>query len=296
MRALVTGSSGFVGRHFVKTLQERGYNVNKVDIVGGLDCRTLFKMWPDVHYDLVIHCAANVGGRLKIDGSPLWIAENLSIDVAMFQWALKARPEHIVYFSSSAAYPIALQQRGHGKYLHEDMISDLVSLPDSTYGWSKLTGERLAKLAVEQGLKIHIVRPFSGYGEDQSREYPFGAFLQRVVQGDNPFEIWGDGTQVRHWIHIDDIVEAVLLMVERKIYGPVNLAAGEPITFLELAEKFFHYSGRTRSIVTCPEAPTGVHYRAADTSRLQRFYVPKISIDEGIQRALAYRRAAPPAR
>jgi nucleoside-diphosphate-sugar epimerase len=57
-------------------------------------------------WDLVVHCAANVGGRATIDGNPLWVAENLELDAAMFRWAVAMRLPRVVYYSSSAAYPV----------------------------------------------------------------------------------------------------------------------------------------------------------------------------------------------
>ena len=242
-------------------------------------------------FDLVIHCAANVGGRQKIDHSPLWVADNLGIDSAFFQWALDAKPDHIVYFSSSAVYPIDLQTEDAWEPLYEWQVERSngdFGLPDATYGWSKLTGEYLAEIARANGLNVHVVRPFSGYGEDQSADYPFGAFRDRVIRREDPFEIWGDGTQIRHWIHIDDIVAAVMRMVELDDYGPVNLAQGAPVTFNEFAELWFDVAGWRPSVFRhVLVAPTGVHGRAARTARLRAFYTPQITLREGIERALA---------
>jgi nucleoside-diphosphate-sugar epimerase len=123
----------------------------------------------------------------------------------MFQWALRTKPDHVVYYSSSAAYPIDLQGYGSEHKLVEDDIDlDNVRLPDLTYGWAKLTGEILAKYAEQEGLRVHVFRPFSGYGEDQDLTYPFPSFIHRGVHRYNPFSIWGTGKQVRDFIHIED--------------------------------------------------------------------------------------------
>lgn len=287
MRTLVTGAAGFCGRHFVSALwcsPGSFHSVDTIDVRTNMDCREWFAQPPNERYDLVIHCAAVVGGRAKIDGDPLAIADNLSIDAALFRWAVRAKPRHLVYFSSSAAYPVQLQQRGCTAPLREEWINDCIALPDQTYGWAKLTGERLAQQARREGVNVHVVRPFSGYGTDQDDDYPFPAFMARARRGDNPFDIWGDGTQVRDFIHIDDVVAAVMLMVENDISGPVNLGTGVATSFRELAHMV---TKRMPALRFHRDKPVGVHWRVADVTALHRFYVPRISLAEGIERAWA---------
>ncbi len=282
-KALVTGSAGFVGKRFCKKLDELNYDITCIDIVDGKDARDFFRK-DNTKYDLVVHLAAVVGGRAKIEGEPLSVAVDLSIDAEAFQWAVRTRPENFVYYSSSAAYPIELQRPGATNKLSEWQI-DLydVRLPDFTYGWSKLTGEVLAKYAQSEGLRVHVFRPFSGYGEDQDTSYPFPAFIQRAIKRENPFEIWGDGTQTRDFIHIEDVVNATLKAVDLNVPGPINLCTGVPTSFNHLAEKIFdQIPGYDPEILHKYEAPVGVHYRVGDPTKLLSFYTPKITLEHGI--------------
>lgn len=289
--ALVTGSAGFAGRHFTQALEERGYFVRGIDTAYGEDALDYFST-NHARFSLVVHCAAVVGGRAVIDGDPLAQAVNLQLDAAMFRWALRARPGRVVYVSSSAAYPVHLQKLEQRYRLTEDDIDSRFSrtaagVPDQLYGWAKLTGENLAHRARQAGLEVTVVRPFSGYGEDQDESYPFRAFAERAKARADPFEIWGNLFQCRDFIHIDDIVEATLRMCDRGIDGPVNLGTGVPTAMEHLAALFTRAAGYSPLLDMRKDAPTGVEYRVADVSALNEFYLPRVSLEEGVKRALA---------
>ena len=281
---LLTGSEGFVGRQFQKHFKETGDKVTCIDVKSNMDCRDFFKI-TNTQFDLVIHLAAVVGGRLTIEGDPLRVATDLAIDSDMFNWAVNTKQPRVVYYSSSAAYPISLQ--GVEYYLEEASIDlQAIQTPDFSYGWAKLTGEMLAGYAEDQGVRVHVFRPFSGYGEDQDLDYPFPSFMKRIRDRENPFYIWGDGNQVRDFMHIEDIVKATMKAVELDIKGPVNLGTGRPISFTQLANLAFEIAGFHPDIQYLTDKPVGVLFRCCENSKLNTFYSPEISIEEGIQRAL----------
>ena len=282
MDVLITGSHGFVGRYFVNKLQ--GHNLTLIDLKNGNDCRDFFKR-EDKQYDLVIHLAAIVGGRESIEGRPLAVADNLSIDSEFFQWCLKTKPHKVVYFSSSAAYPTWKQEDMFvDRKLKEDDITwkAQVGVPDMTYGWSKLTGEYLAQFVPN----VHIFRPFSGYGWDQDLTYPFPMYVKRAIERQNPFEVWGPGTQTRDFIHMADVVNAVLTAVEENIQGPINLGTGRSTSFIQLAQMCMSAVGYAGEIKTNPDKPVGCMHRVSDNKKLLEFYTPKISLEEGIKEAV----------
>jgi nucleoside-diphosphate-sugar epimerase len=284
MKILITGYRGFVGQYFVK--KYAGHDITGIDLQDGMDVREFFQFNRE-KYDLVIHLAAIVGGRATIEGNPLSVATDLAIDSDFFNWALLTKPGRIVYFSSSAAYPIMYQQNDNWFPLSEDMIDlDNVANPDLTYGWSKLTGEYLAKFVQEAGIPVHIFRPFSGYGTDQSLDYPFPSYIKRAKDRMNPFDIWGDGEQSRDFIHMEDVVNAVDEAIKQDIQGPVNLGWGRRTTFNELAKIVTEIEGYSPEFNHLPAAPVGVVNRIADPTKMLSFYVPEISLEEGIERAL----------
>lgn len=281
---LITGGDGFVGRNFRKVLTED--DVTNVDIKSGTDCRDFFKE-SDRRFDLVIHLAAVVGGRSMIENDPLTLAaEDLSIDASMWRWAQKTRPGRIVYYSSSAAYPAALQELPGTILTETDISLKDIHNPDFTYGWVKLTGEMLAEHARAEGLNVSVFRPFSGYGVDQDLTYPWPSLVKRAKEKADPFDVWGDGTQTRDWIHISDVVAATLKAVDEGVDGPVNLCTGMGISFINFAAMAMELAGYKGEIRVNPDMPQGCRFRVGDPTKMNEFYVPKVALEDAVREAL----------
>lgn len=286
-KALITGSFGMIGRHFEQYLDDQGWYVRKIDIKRGVDARDFF-LHDDNHYDLVLHCAAHVGGRLDIENKAAFIgAYNVQLDGAMFEWALWTRPAHVVYWSSSAAYPIDLQRASMVVGLLEsDIRIDSPDPADFTYGWAKLVGERMAWEYEREGLRVHVFRPFSGYASDQDTSYPFGAYIDRARRKADPFTVWGTGEQVRDFIHIDDIIAATMAAIDGDYRGPLNLCTGVPTSFNTLAKMVTEAAGYSPTIVHDRTKPVGVFYRVGDPTEMHKVWVPKVELADGIKKAL----------
>jgi GDP-L-fucose synthase len=312
MRALVTGGCGFVGRRFVNRLLNDGYDVVVVDnLTTGkplddwmhkptkkfdlhyMDVRDFFHAFTSASFDLVVHLAAVVGGRLNIENDPLAVATDLSIDAEMFNWAARGKlPPKVIYFSSPAAYPNSYQTRTTPELRLREIDLDfgdearMIELPDMTYGWAKLTGEYLAKFAHEQyGLDVRIYRPFGGYGEDQHPSYPVPAIVKRVVDKENPITVWGSGDQQRDFIWIDDVVSAVMktMDVEELSGKPLNLGTGRATSFRQLAQIACNIVGHDAVIGNDPTKPEGVFSRVADTTLMSGYFTPVVTLEEGLK-------------
>ena len=288
MKALVTGSAGFIGRHMARELQRRGYNVLGSDLATGSDCRDLFRSSAE-RFDLVVHCAYHVGGRAAIDGEPRLLARNVELDAQLFDWAVRTGQGQVLYFSSSAAYPVDLQHPGAGPLSEDDirLVAATFGAPDARYGWAKLTGEQLARAARESGQMVTVVRPFSGYGEDQDHTYPFRAIVERARRREDPFVVWGPGTQVRDWIHVDDVIGGALAVAESGTDEPVNLCTGVGLSMLDLAALCCEQVGYTPTLQPLPDKPTGVAHRVGDPTRFHQYWKPAVGVADGVARALA---------
>ena len=320
-KILITGGAGFVGRHLTKHLLDKGYDVLVVDPIvkftGGIDpdeiwplfnpldyenfyfkkqdCRDWFKKNKDTDFDYVYHLAAMVGGRIMIENNPLAVADDLSIDASYWQWAKLAKPKKTACFSSSAAYPIALQKEDNYVLLAEDMIrfNENIGMPDMSYGWSKLTCEYLARLAYEKdGLNSICYRPFSGYGEDQDDAYPFPSICKRVIEhkGSKSLKVWGTGKQMRDFIHIEDCIKGILKTVDKIDDGKsVNLSTGIYTSFIEFASLASEIVGFNPEVTGTSDKPSGVFARGGDTKLQKKLgFEHKIDFHSGIKNALNY--------
>ena len=322
-RVLITGGAGFVGRHFARHFLERGDDVVVVDSLvdsgGGLDpalgwplfeprdfdgfrfrrsdCRSWFAEHAHLEVDLALHLAAVVGGRRVLESEPLAVAVDLSIDAAYWEWARSARPVKTVCFSSSAAYPVRLQQEETSALLSEDLV-DLsgqrdIGMPDMSYGWSKLTCEYLARLArARHGLASVCYRPFSGYGEDQDDAYPFPSICRRAIEGraSGRVAVWGSGRQMRDFIHVEDCVRAVTTtMGAIDDGGAVNLSTGVLTSFRELARLAAEVVGYDAVVEALTDEPEGVFARGGDTDKQRRLgFVPRVSLRSGVEQMIDY--------
>lgn len=316
MRVLVTGGCGFVGRNLCNQLLANGHEVVVVD---DLSTGQHPKDWceqfrdpkqflflhrdaishfaygmPQGYFHQVYHLASVVGGRVLIDGSPLEVAIDLAIDAAFFRWCSR-NPDsigHVQYASSSAAYPVFMQGDNHQPLNEKDVaFRKVIGQPDMTYGWSKLTGEYLARLLHERyGVSVSCIRPFSGYGPDQETTYPIPAIAGRVARRENPIEVWGSGRQTRDFVYITDVVDAMLLVADCvQDAGAVNIGTGTPTSFIEIAQLYATLAQYEPEIKPKVDAPVGVDHRYCDPWLIQELgWQPKVPLIKGLEMVLEH--------
>lgn len=318
-KILITGGCGFVGRHLVKRLSE--FPENELTIIDDLSTGLPQENWPshlqcdidriiiddcikyfeksNERYDVIFHLAAVVEGRLTIEHNPLRVARDLMIDAAMFQWAVRTKPRKIVYFSSSAAYPVSLQTRDNNIALKENMLdvrNGTIGVPDMSYGWAKLTGEFLSHLAVDKhGLKVAIYRPFSGYGEDQALTYPLPSIVKQILESeDGVIRVWGSSDQSRDFIYIEDCIDAILATYEGMNNAEVlNLGNGIETSFKKLVTVVCNVLGKKCKIKPLLNKPEGVFARYCDVEKQKKLGIThKTSLKEGIGAVVKYMRTS----
>lgn len=297
MNILITGSSGFLGSHSVNYFRSQGHNVVGIDKVPSLTTDVVDNLENYLQqccnkFDLLFHFAATVGGRKNIEKNYLDMIKNIELDRLMFEWAID-NVEHIVYPSSSAVYPINFQNK-ENIFLSESMIdfeNNCIGVSDHLYGWSKLTSERMLwQIHKTTDIRIHIVRPFSGYGPGQDLSYPMPNLVNIAKTMPNNLQVWGDGCQTRDWVYITDIIRVIeWCSTHSAKYFTLNIGTGVPTKFIDLVDKIYQlkYEKMCPKVQRLYDQPVGVMHRVADITLLQSLGLSTtVDLEQGIKSLL----------
>ena len=309
-KVLVTGGASFIGSHMVDSLVNLGAFVRVADdfssgqqqeIQRHIDAGDVELFHGDLRepgmakkaiagMSVIFHLAADHGGRGYVDTFQAGPASNMLLDGVVFWEALNAGVEKVVFASSGCVYPNFLQSDVNEElYLTEDLVKPPYDA-DNMYGWAKLMGElTLQAYHREHGLKSASCRYFTAYGPRAKETHAVMAMTARAFLGRNPFEVWGDGTQVRNWTYVDDIVTGTILAAEKIDDGTaINLGTVERTTVLEAAQLVLEMTGHDAEIKLLTDMPTGPLNRVADNALAGKLlgWTPEISFREGLRRTI----------
>jgi nucleoside-diphosphate-sugar epimerase len=158
------------------------------------------------------------------------------------------------------------------------------------YGWAKLMGEETLKAYHDEyGMKTASCRFFTVYGPRGKEDHAIIAIIAKAFIGQNPFEVWGNGQQIRNWTYVDDIVRGMILTAERIDDGrAINLGTMERIRVIDAVRKTLAYTGQKAKIKFLPNMPTGPVNRVADNSLAKELlgWQPEVLFDEGLKRTI----------
>ena len=285
--ALVCGAGGFIGGHLVKKLKAEGYWVRGVDIKEHefaptaaddfqvLDlreeenCQTALTL-PQGTFDEVYQLAADMGGMGFISSAECEIMRNSAlINIHMTHNAWKMGVPR--YFFSSSVCVYRDMEPGEPEMTEDEAIP---ANPDNEYGWEKLYAERIA-MAYERnrGMAVRIARFQNCYGPEGTwtggREKAPAALSRKVAEAEDggAIEVWGDGSAVRSYTYVDDMVDGIYMLMHSDLVGPVNIGCPEYVTVDELAETIAEVSGKKIQIKHIP-GPVGVQSRNFSNARI----------------------------
>jgi nucleoside-diphosphate-sugar epimerase len=240
-------------------------------------------------FDEVYQLAADMGGMGFIHSAECEILHNSTlINIHMIEAAADHRIPRYFYSSSACVYPD--MQPGEPERSEADAIP---ANPDNEYGWEKLYAERVA-LAYQRryGIEVRIARFQNCYGAEGTwrggREKAPAAICRKVAETDDggSVEVWGDGTAVRSFLHVNDMVDAIYRLMQSELREPVNIGSPQYVTVDELAA-IVAAVARKRIHVRHVEGPVGVRSRNFSNARIYSIgWRPRISLEAGI--ALTY--------
>ena len=324
-KILVTGGCGMIGSNLVKRLVKEGHEVFvidnlwrgkleylndadgnpvidldthffNIDLSMGMECdRVVFNV------EYVIHLADIVAGIDYVfnNQGDLFRLNNL-INTHVFQSVRKAGKERIkglIYVGTACSYPLTRQNSLDVVPLKEEEL--FPAMPESAYGWSKLMGQlEIGFLEKETGIPCCTLQFHNVYGSpcdfgERSQVIP--ALIRKAINyPKEPFNVWGSGKQGRAFIHVNDIVDALVLVLEKGWgHGWIQIGPSVCTSIREIAEAIIRISGKDIEPFYDTSKPEGDKARSADYSKAKTIlgWEPKVSLEDGLREQYAWVKA-----
>ena len=302
---LVTGGSGFVGSNLLKKLLESEANLFatlhesnptihndriqyiKADLRNSEDCSKALK---DIDY--VFMCAANTSGAKVMATTPLvHLTPNILMNVQMLEAAYKENVSKFLFISTNTVYPLTDFPVKEGDVTNEFYESYHI------VAWMKRFTEIICDMystRITEPMKTIIVRPGNLYGPydkfDWEKSKVLPALMRRAIERHDPFEVWGDGNDLKDFLFIDDFIEALIsALLNLEDSSPVNIASGIPITIKEALKEILiasNYEGA--KIEFDSSKPSMIPKRLIDISLAESIlgFKPQTSFSEGIKKTI----------
>ena len=280
-KALVCGAGGFIGSHLAKRLKKDGYWVRGVDkkkpefsetaaddfILLDLrkmeNCEKAVSTSDGKVFDEVYQLAADMGGMGFIHSAECEIMRNSAlINIHMIHTSAKAGVKK--YFFSSSACVYRDMDADEPELSEEEAYP---ALPDNEYGWEKLYAERMAMAYGRlYGMKIRLARFQNTYGPEGTwrggREKAPAALSRKIAEAEDggTIEIWGDGSAMRAYTYIDDLLDGIILLMKSDLENGVNIGRRQYVSVIDLVQTIAEVAGKKINIKHI-EGPVGVNAR-----------------------------------
>ena len=304
MKVFVTGGAGFIGKYLVKKLIEEDLEVtifdnfsnsrkidlnqfsNKIKIISG-DITEYDDISNNLSgQDIVIHLAAKISVKDSIINPEKTFETNVDGTENVLNACITNNVKKFIALSSAAVYGNNIDSK---KLLNEK--SSII--PISPYGESKFKMEQvILNVSRKHKIKCTVLRLFNVYGKGQSNEYA-GVItkFESNIKNNQPLIIFGDGTQTRDFVSVDDIVNlinSIIFSKSEKDYVICNVGSGKSTSILELADLMIRLSKKVLKIIHVEEKEGDIMHSSTDIEKAKKEfgYTPQISLIEGLRRYL----------
>jgi GDP-L-fucose synthase len=292
MTILVAGGSGLVGSAIVRELKRLNQDVvgissKEVDL---LDRDKTFEFIKSLKPTAIIDSAAKVGGIGGNNSYPVeFLSQNLQIQSNLMDAAHAAKVSKFVFLGSSCIYPRDCAQPIKEEYL----LTGALEHSNSAYAVAKIAGIELIKsYRKEYGYKWISVMPTNMYGPNDNFDLENGHVLPVLIRkfveakrsGNGKVILWGSGSPLREFLHVDDLAKAVLLCMDKyDDANQINIGSGQEVSIKDLACKISKAVGFNGEIIWDSSKPDGTMRKVLDSSKIANLgWKPLISLDQGI--------------
>lgn len=302
-RIYVAGHRGMVGSAVVRALNAAGYgNIatrthRELDLLDPVAVREFYR---SERPDVAVICAARVGGiGANSAGNSTFLYENILIAMNTVMGAYEAGVKRLLFLGSTCIYPRMAPQ----PIPESALLTSPLEKTNEGYALAKISGLKFCEfLRRDRGVTYHSLMPTNLYGTGDNYDVVGGHVLPTMIRkfetarvnGDASVPLWGSGTPLREFLHVDDLAAACLFMLEME--NPpdlVNVGSGVEISIRELAEKVKAATGCPAEISWDGTKPDGTPRKLCDTSLIRSLgWTPQIGLDEGLARTISEYRAA----
>jgi GDP-L-fucose synthase len=302
MTVIVAGATGLAGSAIFKAFESQGREVIGINrsVVDLMDSKATEDFIAKSKPSLIVDAAAKVGGIGANNAYPVeFLSDNLAIQSNLMNAAHKAEVPNFVFLGSSCIYPRDCAQPIKEEYLMTGPLEET----NSAYAIAKIAGiELINSYRKEYGTRWISLMPTNLYGPrdnfDLTASHVLPAFIRRFVEaaesGAEKVTLWGSGSPLREFLHVDDLAKAVVVAAENYDSSMhLNVGTGDDLSINALAQKVANAAGFTGHIEWDASKPDGTPRKVLDVSRIKALgWKPTITLDEGIASTIAWYKEA----
>jgi len=302
MTIIVAGATGLAGSAITKAFQAKGQEVIGINrsVVDLMDAKSTEDLISQVRPSLIVDAAAKVGGIGANNFYPVeFLSDNIIIQSNLMRAAHRADVPNFIFLGSSCIYPRDCDQPIKEEYL----MTGPLEATNSAYAVAKIAGiEMINSYRKQYGTNWISLMPTNLYGPQDNfnltTSHVLPAFIRRFVEAaenmTDKVTLWGSGTPLREFLHVDDLAQAVILASERYDSSlHLNVGTGEDLSIKELSQKVANAAGYTGDIDWDSTKPDGTPRKVLDVSRIKALgWKPTITLEEGIASTIAWYKEA----
>ena len=302
-KILVAGGTGLVGQQlvpklinlggkvFVASLDDKSLVSDKIEDFYNLDLMNLDNCIKVTNDKQIVFNLLGVTGspKMNVEKPASFMMSNIYCAINLLEAAQISKVKKYLYTSTYGVY-------AHSTIMKEDDVwKTFPSENDKFAGWAKRIGElQIEAFKIEYNFEsLHIVRPANIYGPyanfDPKNSMVIPSLIRRIIKGENPLIVWGNGTAIRDFIFSADVAEAMIQVMQKKIEKPINIGSGTGISIKELVNTLLSSEiiKKKPKVIFDKTKPTGDKKRILDTSLAKSYGITnKVSLKEGLDKTI----------